>query len=134
MNKPSLYFQPQIADQRGFTLLEVLIALTILAVLATAVMTQTGTSINQLQRLEQKTSALWIAEYQMNRLRVADNWPALGRSSSIIDYADQQWQVNTEVSTTSEPWLRKIELSVGPYSVDLKQIPSTSLTAYRGRY
>ena len=117
----------------GFTLLEVLVALAILAISSIAVIRQTGQSLGQLQQLQQKTVALVIAENRLNAMRISEQWPGTGRQNQSVTFAGQQWQVDTEVSATSEPWLRKIEISV---SIDNSrgQTPLVSLTGYRGRY
>ncbi|MBL4827533.1 MAG: type II secretion system minor pseudopilin GspI [Spongiibacteraceae bacterium] len=119
--------------QRGFTLLEVLIALAILAISSIAVVGQAGQSIRQLEQLELKTMALWIADNQIAVYQMNEQWPNTGHQSLSLDVLDQEWLVSTQVSATSDPMLRKIEVSValdnGREPVDL-----LSLIAYRGRY
>ena len=116
----------------GFTLLEVLIALTILAISALAVMTQTGQSLTQLDQLKLKTVAVLVAENQLTALQIAPSWPAIGRSDNSVSFADLQWQLKTEVSSTSDPWLRKIEVTVS-YG-DNHEAVLADLIGYRGRY
>lgn len=130
--------RPRDADSQwiasaGFTLLEVLVALSILAISSTAVITQIGQSIRQIEQLEQKTVALWIAENQINSLNVAEAWPATGRQSKVLTVANQSWLISTEVSATRDPWLRKVEVSV---ATDDRRSSAAlvTLTAYRGRY
>ena len=117
----------------GFTLIEVLIALTVLALSAMAVVSQTGQSLNQLNQLQQKTIALAIAENQLNRLQLGDNWPGIGRSDTQLSYANQRWYIESDISNTSDPWLRKIEISVSSEALG-KDYPLVSLIGYRGRY
>lgn len=121
------------ASGRGFTLLEVLVALAVLAISAVAVIGQTGQSLVQLQQLQQKTLALVVADNRLQLLAVSGHWPNTGVQSQTLSAFDQQWQVTTEVSGTSEPWLRKVEVTV---SVDSYGEPQklASLTGYRGRY
>ena len=120
-----------LATGRGFTLLEVLIALTILAISSMAVITQTGQSLNQLGQLRLKTVAMVLAENHINRARVSEQWPATGRSTNILSVLDQSWVVNMEVTATSEPWLRKMTVTV---SLDEggDEFPLASLVSYRG--
>lgn len=117
----------------GFTLLEVLIALAVLAILASAVVSQTSHSTRQLQILEQKTHALWVAEYHLNKLRIADQWPSIGRSSQTIEYAGNNWLINTQISSTSEPWLRKITVMISS-DHDASQQNIITLTGYKGKH
>jgi len=125
MNKPN--------GQWGFTLLEVLIALAVLAILASAVVSQTSNSTRQLQILEQKTHALWVAEYHLNQLRIADNWPNIGRSNQVVEYAEKNWLLSTQVSSTSDPWLRKITVTIAS-DHDTRQQNILTLTGYKGKH
>lgn len=118
-------------NTRGFTLLEVLIALAILAIAVTAVIAQTGTSLYQLERLQQKNTALWIADNQVAYLRSTPQWPTTGHRSETLSLAGQEWQIDTEIESTSEPWLRKIEIEVGLKDSDTTLV---SVSAFRGRY
>lgn len=120
-------------DSRGFTLLEVLIALAVLALSAMAVLRQTGQSLPQQQQLADKTVALVLAKNRLAMYQAADTWPATGRDSQRIDYAGIRWQVDTDISATSEAWLRKIEVSV-QRSQQGEDYPAVTLVAYRGRY
>ena len=117
----------------GFTLIEVLVALSVLAISALAVIRQTGSSLADTRELEQKTIALMIAENQINLVHVAEVWPPIGRSSDIITYAGQQWELSTEVEGTNDPWLRRVEVTVHK-SVAGEEYPIASLVSYRGRY
>ena len=52
--------------QRGFTLLEVMIALVVFALSAFAVIRGSSQSVQQTHYLEQKSYALWLAETNWN--------------------------------------------------------------------
>ncbi len=118
---------------KGFTLLEVLVALSVLAISAMAVINQTGQSLQSIQQLESNTVALVVAENHITSLYIAENWPATGRSTDYLTYADQQWVINTQVSSTNDPWLRKIDVTVSQ-NLDQIEIPLVNLVTYRGRY
>jgi len=114
----------------GFTLLEVLIALSILAIASIAVIRQTGQSLNQLQRLELKTTALHIAENQITNYRIAKSWPSLGRRSDTVTLGAIDWSIRSEITATPDPLLRKIVVEVGLED----QAPVVAMTAYRGQH
>ena len=96
----------------GFTLLEVLIALAILAISSLAVISQSGQSLSQLEQLHFKTSAMVVADNQLAVMQAAPDWPSPGSRTTLVELGEQQWQVTTEVTQTSDPWLRKIEVIV----------------------
>ncbi len=46
---------------------------------------------------------------------------------------DQDWLINTQVSSTADPWLRKIEVEVA-VDIDGAELSLVSLTGFKGRY
>jgi len=126
------------ARQWGFTLLEVLIALTILAISSLAVIRQIGQSTINLAQLEQKTLAALVADRRIAQYRIAENWPPLGSDSELTEMAGRQWRVDTEVVTTSEPLLRKLTVAVAldssPNQAAGKVPPLTEFIIYRGAH
>ena len=58
---------------RGFTLLEILIAIAIIGIIGAAVSTAIGGVANQTRSLEQRTVANWIASNQLTRMRMLQN-------------------------------------------------------------
>lgn len=113
----------------GFTLLEVLIALAILAISSLAVLGQSGQSLSQLRYLQQQTDAIILAENQLNSLQILAQWPPTGSSTQTVIVAEREWQINTEVSSTTDPWLRKIVVTVTEQD---QQAILAQLTGYRG--
>ena len=119
-------------NMRGFTLLEVLVALAVLAISATAVIRQTSGSLNSMEALEMRTAAAVLADNYLQQAIIADAFPAVGRSSKEITFQERRWWVKTDVSKTSDPWLRKIEISVS--TGELSDDPTVVLTGYRGQH
>ena len=114
----------------GFTLLEVLVALAILAISAMALSRQMGNGLQVQQQLSQKAMAAIIAENEVASILVADNWNGLTGDSKEVQLFNNSWQVQTEVSSTTEPLLKQIIVSIK--NVDGQSI--YELTAYKGRY
>ncbi len=119
---------------RGFTLLEVLIALAILALSAAAVLRQTQLEVKQQQNLELKSYALWAADDVLTLVMAQSQWPPLGRIEQKQTYEGQDWRVITDVQATPDPLLRKIEVSIAPALQDENAAALITLTAYRGQY
>ena len=118
---------------RGFTLLEVLVALAILALSAAAVLRQTQLGVQQQQRLELKTYAMWIADDEISGITAQSKWPPLGRSAHTVNARDMEWEVTTDVQTTPDPDLRKIVVSVTLQGQSADQ-PLVAFTAYAGQH
>lgn len=118
---------------RGFTLLEVLIALAILAISAAAVLRQAQLQVKQQFELEAKTYAMWLADDTLAAIAAQPQWPPLGRAENRVTFGDREWLVVTEVTGTTDALLRKVEVRVGP--TDVSGDPSlVSFVGYRGRY
>jgi general secretion pathway protein I len=118
---------------RGFTLLEVLIALAILAISAAALMRQAELQVKQQFELEAKTYAMWLADDTLAALLAQPQWPPLGRNEREATVGDQLWRVVSDVQSTPDPLVRKIEVGVGPAGVAGDPV-LVSFTGYRGRY
>jgi len=75
----------------GFTLLEVLVALVVVAV-AVAALAHTGArALNGQSRLEQQTVALWVADNALAELRLETAVPA-GRRRGTTTMAGRAWE------------------------------------------
>ena len=80
---------------RGFTLIEVMVALTIIAISLSALLSTSGTQANSAGYLKQKTLAHWVAMNELTQLRVLQQlpddgerkarlkWPALNGSGHV---------------------------------------------------
>lgn len=97
---------------RGFTLLEVLIALAIFAVVAASVLTASARSLQTAARLEDKTFALWLADNRLQELQLAETPPSPGRESGEESYAGRRWLWQSEVEATSEPDMLRVTVRV----------------------
>ncbi|WP_019341371.1 type II secretion system minor pseudopilin GspI, partial [Stutzerimonas stutzeri] len=85
------------ARSRGFTLLEVLVALAIFAIVAAVVLTAAGRSVNNAGRLEALTLASWIADNRLTELQLQQPAPNVGREDTRLAFGGRQWQTLSEV-------------------------------------
>jgi general secretion pathway protein I len=99
--------------QRGFTLLEVLVALAIFGLVAAAVLTASGRSLNNAGRLEELTLAGWIADNRLTELQLAQPAPAIGREQRALEYAGRQWETLSAIEASSDPGLLRVTVWVG---------------------
>lgn len=120
--------------QRGFTLLEVLVALAILALSTAAVLRQSQLGIKQQYELELKSYALWIADDALTAVLARSEWPPLGRLEQTQAFQGQEWVVTTDVQTTDDPLLRKVEVSIAIAGGAENAPALLSMTTYRGQY
>ncbi|WP_342245606.1 type II secretion system minor pseudopilin GspI [Pseudomonas sp. OTU5201] len=99
---------------RAFTLIEVLVALAVFAVVAASVLTASARSLQIASRLEDKTLAMWIADNRLTELQLRQVPPGNGRDQGELDYGGRRWQWQSQVEGTSDPALRRVTLWVAP--------------------
>lgn len=98
---------------KGFTLFEVLIALSILAVTAAGLVKAATDNIRHAEHLENKMLASWIAMNKLTELQVMQAWPSTGDNTDTVEMANREWWVKVEVSQTEEKRLRRVDIRVG---------------------
>jgi len=97
---------------RGFTLIEVLVALAIIAFGLAAVFTQLNQSAGTAARLRDRTFAHWVAMNQLAALRLAGGFPPVGNRSDEVEMGGQRWHYRLSVSATEDDGLRRIDVGV----------------------
>ncbi|MDE2450362.1 MAG: type II secretion system minor pseudopilin GspI [Gammaproteobacteria bacterium] len=98
----------------GFTLIEVLVALAIVAIGMAAVLESLTSSANTALFLQDKTFADWVALNRIETVRLSNNIPAVGTSSDTLDYAGRSWEWQQKVTATKIPGMVQIEVDVRP--------------------
>ncbi len=98
--------------QKGFTLIEVMFALLIVALTMGAIVETGGYSARRSSQLTEKTIASWIAQNQVTLYRAKRNWTSASSKSGAVDMADSEWQWKMKISKTDEPLLRRIDVDV----------------------
>ena len=98
--------------QRAFTLIEILVAVTIIAVALGAIVRGMAMYANNAGYLRQKTVALWVAHDRLTELELEPAWPAEGRSDGDAEMGGFKWRWFVEVKKTPDDRLRRIDIRV----------------------
>ena len=98
---------------RAFTLIEVLVALAVVAVALAAGMRALAQSADGATSLKLRTLALWVAQNRLAQAQLADPWPPSGAAAGDETQAGVRLAWRQTVSDTPNPALRKIEIVVG---------------------
>lgn len=92
--------------EAGFTLLEVLVALAVLAVGAVSLLTATQTHITRISEIENRTVARWVADNRLAALRIGVRQP------DVVDMLGQRWDVVVTRIETQDPDLQRVDVAV----------------------
>jgi len=123
--------------ESGFTLLEVLVALAIFALVAASVLTSTSRSLQTASRLEEKTLAMWVADNLIAELQLSRSSVAEGREQGEVEFAGRSWRWQSEIKATSDADLRRVTVWVAPMehervAGDLSERAVVNLSAFLG--
>ncbi|KPK11039.1 MAG: hypothetical protein AMJ68_07265 [Acidithiobacillales bacterium SG8_45] len=105
-------------NDRGFTLIEVLVALVIAAIALSAISRTTIQSTDSAQALRDRQLALWVAQNELTQVRMARLWPAIDTTEGSDSMAGREWNWTLKVAATPEPSLRRIEIKVSEKNRD----------------
>lgn len=97
---------------KGFTLLEVMIALIIFGLIATVIQKITAQTIVQSERIRLKTFANWIAENKMAEMRLSEQLPPTREQKEDIEYANENWKIVSKVIKTGNVNFHRVDLEI----------------------
>jgi general secretion pathway protein I len=115
---------------RGFTLLEVLIALAVLALSMGAIIKATSDyTINQ-SYLRDRTLAMWVARNVLVQFQLDGEWLPVGERKGTREMGNQEWRWLARVSQTEESELRRLDVEVYPLDSDDDENPVSVLSGF----
>jgi general secretion pathway protein I len=97
---------------RGFTLLEVLVALVIVGTALGASLRAVGSLTSNSAGLRASMMATWSAENRLVQIRLEHQFPAIGKRSFECPQGDLKLLCQEEVLASPNPRLRRVEVSV----------------------
>lgn len=118
-------------NNRGFTLLEVLVALGIVAVAFSAIAGLFAETANTQAELKQKTFAQWVAMNKTNEIYINRKLLDSGNADGTEKMAGHQWYWKMKTSKTADKDIRRVELQV--YVSRESTMPLAVITSYHGQ-
>lgn len=119
-------------QDRGFTLIEVLVALAIVGITLAAGLKAAGALTANADRLAQVSAAQWCAENQLVELRLtmAGQLPGVGDTEFACHQLGRDYRGQLLVRPTPNPSFRRIDARIS----DEQDLPLLTLSTIVGRY
>ena len=114
----------------GFTLLEVLVALAVIALSMGAIIKATGDYTNNQSYLRDRTMALWVARNVLVQFRVDKEWPDVGERKGTQEMGNREWRWLAVTSQTDEDDLRRLDVEVFPIDSEDDDLPLSVLSGF----
>lgn len=104
--------KPVLRAGGGFTLVEILVALAVVAVALTAGMRALAQAADGAGTLKARTLAMWVAQNRVAQAQLADELPATGERSGRAAQANLAFVWREKVGGTPNPAFRRIDIEV----------------------
>ena len=117
--------------QRGFTLLEVLVALAVLAIALAAAIKGISSHVSNETYLKERSFAHWVAMNQVAALRTSGQWPNAGQLSGDETMGGEEFQWTIKVTEFQGGDVRRLDVKVSPKGEPDQ--PLSSLIAFVGK-
>ena len=122
----------------GFTLIELMVALAVVAIVATTVLVRGGETAAQTHSMERRAIARWVAENEIERTRLLQMVSPAPLSGGThrrrVTLGTREWLVEENVIETSHPWLWRVEYAVFAIEDGREVGPIDTLTAFIGEH
>jgi general secretion pathway protein I len=100
------------AKCRGFTLIEVLVALAIVAIGMLAVFKVLGDTAYNVAYLRDRSFASWIADNRLTEVRLSGEMPSVDEVGGDLEFAGRRWFWVQKVANTQVEGIRRVDISV----------------------
>ncbi len=98
--------------RRGFTLIEVLVALVVVALALLALTRTAAGQVSAFEALRERTLAGWVAANVLAETRLATPVPAIGRRDGRMRFAGRDWHWTLDVQATANLAIRRLDIAV----------------------
>lgn len=113
---------------QGFTLIEVLLALSVFSLAGLALLDTADTHFNSLNNLENKMVADWVASNQLVEVNLDETWPPKNNKTGKTEMAGREWFWTQKVIKTQDNDMRSVVIEVR--QSEKSELALTSLMTY----
>ena len=115
---------------RGFTLLEVLVGLVVLALALLALSRTAASQVNSFGALRERTLAGWLADDVLAQTRLVDRFPPIGKSDGRRRFGGRDWRYDVVVQATPVNSVRRVDVHI--YAGNEPAAPLAELAGFCG--
>ena len=115
---------------RGFTLLEVLVAIALLGLAMAALVRLSGLEARAAAQLRDATMAQWVAANALAETRLRTPFPSVGRSEGEAELGGRRWRWRLDTSATEEASIRRLDVIVFAADDEEQDAGTASLTGF----
>jgi len=113
---------------KGFTLIEVLLAMAIFSIAGIALLSAADNNFKNLSYLENKVLANWVASNQLVEVSLEQTWPPKNNKTGSIEMASREWFWTQKVLKTGDKNMRSVVIEVR--LVEDEKLALTSVMTY----
>lgn len=117
-----------LSKQRGFTLIEVMLAMAVFAIAGVALLGVADNNYRHISHLEEKMFANWVASNQLVEVSLDKTWPPKNNRKGKVEMAGRTWYWQQKVIKTANKELRAVNMQVRLNEDD--ELVSASLMTY----
>lgn len=117
--------------QRAFTLIEIMVALAIIAITLGAIIENTSASSRNASYLRDKTIAGWVAMNQLSLVRAKRQWTSASNKKGQVEMADRIWLWKMQIVKTDNSNIRRLVVDV--YADEDNGQSLATVTGYVGK-
>lgn len=116
----------------GFTLVEVLVALVIVALGSAAVLSALTTGADSTARLRERSFAEWVASNRLVEARTSREAPKPGSREGEVEFAGSTWQWREDIGRTPIKGMLQIKVSARPKADGQREEWLVTLIGFHG--
>ena len=112
--------------KKGFTLIECLVALLIIAIVLASATRAIGISVDDVHDNYVREAAMWVADNQISQYYLDKTYPDMGSKKNTVEMAGITFILSIDITATGNAYFRKIVISVSEKSEPNYMVYSTA--------
>jgi len=129
----SVYPSYKTAKSKGFTLIEVMVALAIVSIGLLATLNAANQETRAALLTQDKMTAFWLMKNKMAEIRINEPWPDTRQKKDDVTLFDQIWYWQSTGKKTANPLIRTVTISFAKHASELKSDAVLEQTLYLGK-